>query len=1074
MQTPVLSIRLFGALDLRYGDRLLSPLASARAETLLTYLVLHRDTPQSRQHLAFILWPDSDEAQARTNLRHVLHDLRSALPDADRFLDVSPRTLRWRTDASYWLDVAAFEDALARSRGNDADGGIAALQEAITTYAGDLLDGCYDDWLQAPREHLRMRYLEALERLTTLLSERGDYTQATGYAERLIHNDPLNEEAYRLLMRLHEARGQLARALQTYHLCRATLERELGVEPSLATREAYEALLPTECDRGSSGETVQTLSSSDSSLVGRESELTRLTTLWRETRPGRAQVVLLSGEPGVGKTRLAEELRSWCARTGAVTVEARSYASEGAMAYGPLVSWLRSPVITARLGRLDRIHLTALAPLLPDLVPSPSTAILPETGPEQRRRLFEAATHAIHAAGGPLLLIADDLQWCDPETLQFLHYLVRIEPSFPLLVAATARREEIDPGHPLHTLIAGLHALECFTEIEVGRLTRDETAMLAEQLADDHIGEEAAERLFRETEGNPLFVVETVRAGWTADGKSAQISPRVQAVIATRLAQLSEPARGLVGLAATIGREFTPEVLAQAGEADEETLVRGLDELWRRRIVREQGPYAYDFSHDKMREVAYLALSPVQRRHHHGAVARALERLYAGDLDAMSGQIAAHWERAGQLEAAIDWYRRAAEAAQRLHASAEAARLLDRALDLLRLLPETSERGTREIAILAALPAVLGMAEGFASPRVVDVHRRALELASTLGIELPSPLLRSLAIASLSQSAFDRAQWFGQQLHARGEHDADDLLLVESDYVLGIAAFWQGKLAVARRRFVAAVERYRPDYRRAHLFQYGLDPKAICLSRLGNTLWFLGYPEAAVRARDAALALAEEIAHPFTKATVLVFASMLALDLRDPERVHEYAAALIAGLGDRAGLPARLHAESLAGYSDVVKGRPTAGIARIQQALAETHGADHAPGHRASWTRVLLEAYAVAGDARAGLAVADRAIGLDASLWEAEARRLRAEFLAALDAPQGEIEAELERALQTARRQGARTLELRAATSLLRLRQRRGDGPAVRAARDALQSILDELPEGNETQDVREATSLLD
>jgi DNA-binding SARP family transcriptional activator len=1075
MQTPILSIRLFGALDLRYGDRLLSPLSSARAETLLAYLVLHRDASQSRQHLAFLLWPDSGEEQARTNLRHVLHDLRRALPDADRFFDVSARTLRWRTDAPYWLDVAVFEDALARAQDDTADDGLAALREAVATYTGDLLDGCYDDWLLAPREHLRLRYLEALERLATLLGKHGDHAQASGVAGRLIHNDPLNEEAYRLLMRLHAASGQLARALQTYHLCSATLERELGVEPSPATRAAYEALLPAERGSAAPVEALQAVPTGNSSLVGRASEWTRLTTLWQETRQGRAQVVLLSGEPGVGKTRLAEELRSWCARTAAVTAEARSYAGEGAMAYGPLVTWLRSPAITARLGRLDRTHLTALAPLLPDLIPSPSTAILLESGPdaEQRRRLFEAATRAIHAAGGPLLLIADDLQWCDPETLQFLHYLVRIEPRFPLLVAATARREEIDPQHPVNTLIAGLHALERFTEIEVVRLTRDETVMLAEQLADDHIGEEAAERLFRETEGNPLFVVETVRAGWAADSKTGRISPRVQAVIATRLAQLSAPARGLVGLAATIGREFTPEVLAQAGEAGEETLIRGLDELWRRRIVREQGPHAYDFSHDKIREVAYLALSPVQRRHHHGAVARALERLYAGDLDAVSAQIATHWERAGQLEAAIDWYRRAAEAAQRLHASAEAARLLDRALDLLRLLPESSERGAREIAILAALPAVLGMAEGFASPRLVDVHRRALELASTLGVELPPPLLRSLAIAGLTQSDFARAQWFGQQLHARGEHNADDVLLVESDYVLGIAAFWQGEFAVASRRFEAAVERYRAEDRRAHLFHYGLDPKAICLSRLGNTLWFLGYPERAVRARDAALALAQEIAHPFTKATVLVFASMLALDLRDPKRVREYAEALIAELGERAGLPARVHAAALAGYIDVVDGRTTAGIARIQQALAEMHGADPAPGHRASSMRVLLEACAVAGDARTGLAAAERAIGLDATLWEAEARRLRAEFLAALDAPQDEIETELERALQTARRQGARALELRAATSLLRLRQRRGDGPAITAARDALQLVLDTMPEGRDTQDVREATSLL-
>jgi DNA-binding SARP family transcriptional activator len=240
MQDPVLSIRLFGALDLRYGDRLLSPLASARAETLLAYLVLHRDAPQSRQHLAFVLWPDSSEAQARTNLRHVLHDLRRALPAADRFLDVSARTLRWRTDVPCWLDVLAFEDALARAQDDPADEGLAALREAVAMYAGDLLEGCYEDWLLAPRERLRLRYLEALERLATLLGERGDYAQASGFAERLIQNDPLNEQAYRLLMRLRAASGQLARALQTYHLCSATLERgwvsSRRQQPALPTR----------------------------------------------------------------------------------------------------------------------------------------------------------------------------------------------------------------------------------------------------------------------------------------------------------------------------------------------------------------------------------------------------------------------------------------------------------------------------------------------------------------------------------------------------------------------------------------------------------------------------------------------------------------------------------------------------------------------------------------------------------------------------------------------------------------------------------------------------------------------
>ncbi len=157
------------------------------------------------------------------------------------------------------------------------------------------------------------------------------------------------------------------------------------------------------------------------------------------------------------------------------------------------------------------------------------------------------------------------------------------------------------------------------------------------------------------------------------------MSPKVQAAIESRLAQLSEPARDLAGIAATIGREFTSDVLAYASEADEETLVRSLDELWRRRIVREQGAEAYDFSHDKIREVAYLALSPARRRHLHLRVAHALERLHAHDPGPVSGQLAMHYERAGATGQATTWYVCAAEVAQRLYANVETIRLLDRA-----------------------------------------------------------------------------------------------------------------------------------------------------------------------------------------------------------------------------------------------------------------------------------------------------------------------------------------------------------------------------------------------------------
>jgi DNA-binding SARP family transcriptional activator len=171
MASATLRIRLLGGLDLRQGEVALPPLGSARAESLLALLLLHQEAAQPRQRLAFLLWPDSSEGQARTNLRHLLHVLRRALPEPDRFLEVTPRTLRWRPDAPCWLDVAAFDAALARSE-RDPGGSEAALSEAVELYAGDLLQGSYDEWLAEERERLRQRYLQALERLVELLEAR--------------------------------------------------------------------------------------------------------------------------------------------------------------------------------------------------------------------------------------------------------------------------------------------------------------------------------------------------------------------------------------------------------------------------------------------------------------------------------------------------------------------------------------------------------------------------------------------------------------------------------------------------------------------------------------------------------------------------------------------------------------------------------------------------------------------------------------------------------------------------------------------------------------------------------------
>ena len=665
----------------------------------------------------------------------------------------------------------------------------------------------------------------------------------------------------------------------------------------------------------------------------------------------------MTGEPGIGKTRLVDELRSFCAQRGAATAEARSYAVEGALAFGPVVSWLRAEPFAARRGRLDRTTLADLASVLPELPERP-------VRPPQRRRLFDAMARALLAPAGPLLLVADDLPWADGETPRFLHYLLRAAAGAPLLVVATGRSEDLAA---LEELTAALRRGDRCTEIELGRLSGAQTAVLAERVTGRALDEDAAERLHAETEGNPLFVVETLRAG-------GGFSRRARAVIESRLAQLSPTARDVAAVAATVGREFTTAVVERAAPVGPAELVPALDELWRRRIIRDRGPGGYDFTHDKLREADDRSLGPARERRTHRLVAVALEALRPGD----PGAVALHYDRAGEAAEAVPWYERAAELAQRMGADAEAIRLLERALTL-------ASGSEAEARVLGALLAPVALFEGYGSARVQQVLHRALELSD----DPAPPVLRAQAVTALAGNDFAAARRLGERLRARAERAADDVLIVESDYVLGIAAFWSGELESARRHFEAAVERYRPEHRFTHVVRYSLDPQVVCLSRLANTLFLLGEPAAAVATRERALALAAEIDHPATTATALVFAALLALDGSDEPGVRRYAAALD---GHEEVKAASVMRRALAGYVDVLDGKVAGGLARVRDAASDHSRVDHAPGHHASIVRVLLAACAAAGDVRGGLEATE--IPLRPRVWAPLTQRMRAAFLA--------------------------------------------------------------------------------
>jgi tetratricopeptide (TPR) repeat protein len=535
----------------------------------------------------------------------------------------------------------------------------------------------------------------ALARLIELLEVERDYKAAIGYAVRLRQLGPFDEDTHRTLMRLHAANEDRAGVLHSYRTCVRTLKDEFGASPSPETRELCERLLKSAVVHPSPVVVAQ----DQPPLVGRRREWQMLQAAWRTACRGSSRCVILAGDAGIGKTRLAEELMTWASRQGYTVAAARCYAAEGALAYAPVVAWLRSSALHARLVAMEAIWATEAARLLPELLTERPDLTPPGPAGEvsQRRRLFEALARATLHREDPLLLTIDDLQWCDRDSLEWLHYLLRFEARSQLLLVGTVRLEDAGYNVPLATMLSALRSDDRLTEIMLAPLDAEQTASLAISMSDLMLTPEQLTRLFQETEGNPLFIVEMMRFGLAAQAgdvetagpgmaaTSLPIPPRMHSILHVRLSQLSVPARELAGVAAAIGREFLLPVLAKVSDQDEDRLVRSLDELWQRRIVVEapgQGPDVFDFTHDKLRKVVYNSLSAVRRRLLHRRIAEALEAVYPTHLGTVSAQIATHCELAGMFERAVLYYQRAAEAARQVYANHDAIGYYQRALAL--------------------------------------------------------------------------------------------------------------------------------------------------------------------------------------------------------------------------------------------------------------------------------------------------------------------------------------------------------------------------------------------------------
>lgn len=1081
----MLHVRMLGAFELREDNRVIDGVNTPRMQALLGWLMLHRGAVQQRAFVASLLWPDVSEAQARHNLRQLILQLRQTLPGVERHLVVSASTLEWRMDSDVGLDIAEFEGAQELAADAQARDEIvrarAELERAAALYWGDLIPGCYDEWVLPERERLRREFAGVLKQLVALLERQGATGEAIGYAQRLVDLDPLDEEAYAVLIRLHARSGDRAKALRTYRVAVEVLERELGISPGASIEQARSQLSSATVSAGMPVGPRGPVLEMPAPLIGRQAEWQRMQAWWEQARSGRAHFAVVAGEAGIGKSRLAEELMLWASDHGAAAAQARAYEAEGHLPFGPVIDLLRSEAIRPNLGSLDRIWMSELARILPELLkehpdlPQPS----PAGDASQRQRFFEALARATLVGGQPLLLVIDDLQWCDQETLEWLRYLLRFDKTAPLMIVGTVRSEEIDPQHPVTRMLLDLRSTGAIFELRLNALDAAESTHLANHILRREMVFAEATQLYSDTEGNPLFVVEMARAGLGKDIEGSEdptvrLPTRVRAVIQARLSRLSPAGRDLLSLAATIGRAFSIDVLVAASDAGEEGVLNSLDELWQRHIVRARDGQDYDFTHDKLRDVAYAELSPARRRLLHRRVARALEAVHAANLGPVSAQLAAHYEQSGAADQALGYSVRAAQVARDMYAYEDAMRQVDRGQALLAALPPGPRRDEHEYDLLILAGLSFGSTTDYRAERQADALARAQQLGERLGKPANPAILRALSTNRIALTQYDESLAAGQQLLKLAEHMRDRTLLVEGHEAVGITQFWLGAFENARVHLEDAIACYDPEYSSMHIARCNWDPGVISRCRLALDLWFLGYPDQALSAMAESLSIARRVQHAFSMGYSSFWDVFLHMMLDNPAVVRERSDEIVA-LSRQHNLSWWLCQGTIAkGWADAVSGELESGILTMERGLVDfgAHGMVNfmAPHYLTQLARF----YVARGQVEDGMQRLTSALNLTKithERWsEAELYRAQGELLTVTGAPAQEVEGALLRALDTAKLQHAKALELRAATSLARHWQSLG---GISDALGVLRPVYDWFREGFETNDLRKARALL-
>jgi class 3 adenylate cyclase/predicted ATPase len=838
-------------------------------------------------------------------------------------------------------------------------------------------------------------------------------------------------------------------------------------------------------------------------LVGREQDIGLLRERWAQVKDGFGQVVLLSGEAGIGKSRLVQVLKEQVAaepQAWLTPCQCSPYHQHTALY--PMIDLLErvalgfereeSPqqklsklegfLVQYGLPLVEAVPLFAALlslPLIPDYIP---LTVSPEQQKQQTLQSLLTILLRI-AAQQPVLFVMEDLHWVDPSTLEFLSLLVDQGPTARILALFTFRPDFSPPW---------TGRSHC-TQVTVNRLSRLQIAEMIHQVAHSKaLPPEVVEQIVAKTDGVPLFVEELTKmvleSGLLREGEERYelTGPLPPLAIPTTLhdslmARLDRLAtvKGLAQLGATLGREFSYELLQAVSPWDEATLRRGLQQLVEAEFLYQRGlpPQAtYRFKHALIQDAAYQSLLKRTRQQSHQRIAAVLEGRFPEVCETQPELLAHHCTEAGLTEPAIAYWQRAGQQALQRSANLEAVQHLTKGLEILATLPETPAWAQQELDLQLALGPALSATKGMAAPEAEQTYARAHALCQQVG-ETPQlfPTLWGLCRFYRGRGALPTSRELGEQLVRLAERTADPTRRLEAHEALGSTLFLLGDYAAARMHFEQGIALTEPAAQRAIALCNGEAPGVRCLAVVAGVLWCLGYPAQAVQRSQEALAQAQALAHPYSLTVHQHFAAWLHQRRRDAPAVQAEAEALLT-LAAAQGFSLSVgYGTCWRGWALAVQGQDKAGITQMRQGMSAALATGQTVT-RPLWLVLLAEAAGHAGQVAEGQRLLAEALTVLEANGQgdllAEAYRLQGELLLRQATPDAaQAEACFQQALTIARRQQAKSWELRAAMSLARLWQQQGKRAE---AYDLLAPVYGWFTEGFDTADLQEAKALLE